>query len=344
MLMFRSLWLSLILLLLPLSAVAQAIDLYEGEAPVAGQGEVERVAALPAAFSQMLVRLTGDPDIAFDPAARRIVDDAPRLLQSYRYRQQMVVRDGIPQSRSWLVARFDPAQVDSALASAGVAVWLPPRPQPLVWLAIDDGSGARLLGESQAGAVAALSASAIQRGLSLRFPAVDSGEAGLVASVLAGRTEELVAASERYSAPVLLIGTLQRAGAGWRIEWSAFDAGLRIDSRSGTNAQAAELLAIGGELLADALAARYRIVSEGQLERFEVRVAGLQPPNDYARVMAYLQRLPGVQQASPLQADGDVLRLQLQVTGGLQQFERLLRLGQLLEVGQAGSAEFTLRR
>lgn len=344
MLMFRFPWLLLILLLLPLPALAQAIDLYEGEAPVAGQGEAERSAALPAAFGQMLMRLTGDPDIAFDPAARGIVSEAPRLLQSYRYRQQMEVRDGLPQTRNWLVARFDPAQVDTALASAGIAVWLPPRPQPLVWLAIDDGSGARLLGSSQAGAVAALSASAMQRGLSLRFPAADSNEAGLVSAVLAGRTDELVAASERYSAPVLLIGTLQRSGAGWRVEWSALDAGLRIASRSGTNAQAAELLAMGGELLAGALAARYRIVSGGQLERFEVRVAGLQPPNDYARVMAYLQRLPGVQQVSPMQADGDVLRLQLQVAGGLQQLERLIRLGQLLEPSQAGAAEFILKQ
>jgi len=342
MLPFRILLASLALFLLPALTQAQALDLYEGEAPVSGQGEGERNAALPAAMGQMLVRLTGDPDIGFDPSVRQLLSDAPRMLQRFRYRQQTEVRDGLPQSRSYLVARFDPAQVDTALAASGVAVWLPPRPQPLVWLAIDDGSGPRLLGAAQSGVVVALSQRAAQRGLVLRYPDADEEEAALVGSVLGGRLDTLQSASERYGEFTLLLGRLQREASGWRVHWSAVERGESIDARSASSADSGELLALGADVLADALARRYRIVAGGEVERVRVSVRGLAPPDDYARVMAYLQRLPGVQRVSPSLARGDSLELELDVAGGLAQLERLVALGRLLQF--SGSGQFDLRR
>lgn len=341
---FRCLCLLLALTFLAAPVWSQAIDLYEGEAPVSSQAESERVAALPAAMAQMLIRLTGDPDIALEPTARALMDDAPRLMQRFRYRQQNVVRDGLPQMRTWLVARFDPEQVDAALSRANVAVWLEPRPQPLVWLVIDDGSGPRLLGAAQAAVVAGLNQQAAQRGFGLRFPGADAAESELVGSIMAGRVDPLREASERYSSSVLLIGRLLRDGSGWRAHWTAVEGGEVLDTRSASGAHSGELLMLGADMLADALAGRHRMVSGGEAQQLNVRLTGLSPPADYARVLVYLQRMPGVQSVRPLQASGDALQLELVIAGGLNQLERLVEQGGVLQVAGSGSGEFSLRR
>ena len=45
--------------------------------------------------------------------------------------------------------------VDETVAALGLPVWPQPRPKPVLWLAIDDGRGARLVGLAQAGAARA---------------------------------------------------------------------------------------------------------------------------------------------------------------------------------------------
>lgn len=322
---------------------AQGIDLYEGEIPVAGQGAEERTAALPGAMGQMLVRLSGDATVAADPALRPLLDQAGALVQRYRYRQQVEVQGGLPVNRTWLVARFDPARVDAALAAAGVAVWLPPRPRPLVWLVIDDGSGPRVLGAAQAAAVSALAARARQRGLDLRYPGLDAQEQGLMSAIWTGRVEVLAEASARYDAPALLLGRLQRQGEGWNARWKAVEGGRALQSIEVRDAQAQTVLAQGADLLADALAARYRLVAGGAVESVRIALLELAPPDDYARVMAYLQRLPGMQSVQPQRADGQRLEIDLQLAGGAARLERLIALARMLEPAGA-PLEYRLRR
>src|SRR3546814_12300243 len=100
------------------------------------------------------------------------------------------------------------------LAQTGIATWLGPRPRPQVWLAIDDGSGPRLVGASQANAVAALSAEARARGLDLRFPDNPAlSDAGLRAA-WNGDTDAADALLGGADAQVQLLGRLYRAGGG----------------------------------------------------------------------------------------------------------------------------------
>lgn len=344
MTLLRHACLGLLLLILSGPLLAQALDLYEGEIAVGSQSAAERESALPAALGQMLVRLTGDPGIASDPVAQGLMQDAAGLLQRYRYRQQVEVQDGLPLSRTFLVARFDTARVDAALAAAGIAVWLPPRPQPVVWLVIDDGSGPRLLGAAQSSAVAALSQRAGQRGLQLQFPQAEAGEQTLLGDIAAGRGEFLGEASETYASRVWLLGSLMRGSEGWRVRWSAYEEGEVLRSTTSADTDAASLLRQGADLLADALAARYRIAAGGELERIRIALEGLAPPDDYARVMAYLQRLPGAQRVQPVLAEGERLSLEIDLPGGLAQLERLIALGRVLAPIEAGSGRFQPRR
>ena len=59
---------------------------------------------------------------------------------------------GAPTFGTTLVVRFDEEKVDDLVDTLGLPVWPQPRPKPVLWLAIDDGSGPRLVGLTQVNA------------------------------------------------------------------------------------------------------------------------------------------------------------------------------------------------
>ncbi|WP_426806139.1 DUF2066 domain-containing protein, partial [Stenotrophomonas sp. SrG] len=79
--------------------------------------------------------------------------DAKNYVASYDSRQdQSTSARGAPSSRTMLVARFRQDDVDGLMSALGLPLWPQPRPKPVVWLAIDDGAGPRLVTVQQANA------------------------------------------------------------------------------------------------------------------------------------------------------------------------------------------------
>lgn len=340
----------LLLALLPGLAAAQ-IDpaaLYEGEAAVADQSEEARAGALPQALAEVLTKLTGDSGTPNQPALRERLAGAAALLQHYRYRSNARVVDGLPQQHTVLVARFERGGVDALLGSAGIAFWPGPRPPLMLWLGIDDGRGPRLVGETQAQAVAALGERAADQGVALIYPLLDLEDQAAVdaQTVWAENAAALTAASTRYGTQSLLSGRLERAGSGWRVSWMVIDSGevLRRWSDAGSDAQA--LLAAGGSAAVAALTQRYAGVSAlGSPGRYAVRISGLKSAADYARAIEYLRSLSLVRGIEVEAADGKYLMLQLELGAGVEALQRLAGFGQVLRpqgISPRGAAEFQL--
>ncbi|WP_251267697.1 DUF2066 domain-containing protein, partial [Enterobacter hormaechei] len=83
----------------------------------------------------------------------------------YDYKQdQSVGASGAPSFRTLLVARFREDDVDALVSALGLPLWPQPRPKPVLWLAVDDGSGPRLVSVQQANAARPLLNRAIERG------------------------------------------------------------------------------------------------------------------------------------------------------------------------------------
>ncbi|MCK7593677.1 DUF2066 domain-containing protein [Pseudomarimonas salicorniae] len=331
----RILWrlLGCLLALGAASAQAQEIELYEGEVSVPGQSDAARDAALPQALAASLVRLTGRADVGSDPAVAAQLSRAPTLLRQFRYRQ-----DADPSqpgaSGTTLVARFDQAGVDALLAETGQRVWPSPRSVPVVWLAIDDGRGPRLLGSAQARVVGALTRRAAQRGLRLTYPLLDLEEQQQVgvAPFWAGDSAAARRASARYQSRVSLVGKLYRSGSGWTAEWVVYDGEQRLGETTRSAPEAPTVLAEGADLAADLLAARYAVsvADSGPAGKYPVSVSGLTSGADYARTLAYFQRLSVVREVRVLGAQGDVLELELDLRTGLGGLNQLVANGQTL--------------
>ena len=79
------------------------------------------------------------------------------------------------------MARFREDDVDSLVSALGLPLWPQPRPKPVVWLAVDDGSG--LVGVQQANAARPLLNRAIERGYKLGLPSGGAAEQALAGAI-----------------------------------------------------------------------------------------------------------------------------------------------------------------
>ena len=282
------------------SRAALVTGLYEARVPVTDQSSSARSAALQQAFAAVLVKITGARSV---PATLSTsLGDAAHYVQQYRYEQ--VPPDpnapaGSPQAPSLVLwARFDSKVVNAAVGGANAPLWGAERPRTLVWLALQDAPGGRLLAApDNSYLMQALQTAAQQRGIILVFPQMDAVDrAGLgVPDVTAFSADRIRQASARYHADTVLVGSITPFGTGqYAAHWQLM---------SGTDQQNWEtppgdevVTAVDGvQVAADRYAARYAIAAgAGDLAGVQLSVQGVTSLDIYAKVLAYLSGLTPV--------------------------------------------------
>ena len=349
-------WVAVLSLLLATSAWAQsglrtegdragAQGVYDAEVPVNGQGETERNSAFARALAVVLGKLSGDRSAAGRPGVGAELRNAKNYVASYDYRQdQGTSPTGAPTFRSTLVVRFTPAEVDSLMGALGLPVWPQPRPKPVVWLAIDDGSGPRLVGLSQTNAARPLLNRAVERGYKLGLPAGNAAEQALVGAIWRQDSAAVARASAKYSPPMQLLGKLYRAKAGgWVADWVFVDNGKILSKWTSKNADARAAMAAGADGAAEALMKRYgKRGSASPAGTYRVVFTGIDSADDYLRLSAALQGMSVVRKITPVRASGNTLEVDLELLTGLSGFERMLGDGPL-EGGEGDPPVYHLR-
>ncbi|QND81826.1 DUF2066 domain-containing protein [Pseudoxanthomonas mexicana] len=303
-----------------------ARGLYQAEVPVNGQGEAERQGGFARALGSVLAKLSGDRSAMSRPGVGAELRNARDYVEGYDYRQdQGTSPTGAPTFRTTLVVRFDEDQVNGLAGALGLPVWPQPRPKPVVWLAINDGSGPRLLGLQHANAARPLLNRAIERGYSLGLPAGSAAEQALVGAIWRQDTAAVARASARYSPPMQLVGKLYRNKGGWTADWVFVDAGKVLAKWSVSDADARRAMASGADGTADALVKRYgKRGSAGPAGTYRVLFAGIRTTDDYLRLTGHLQRMAVVRRITPVRASGDTLELDLELVSGLAGFRRTM--------------------
>lgn len=121
---------------------AEVADLYQAKVLVTGQRPETRLPALERGLADVLVKLSGDPDILGDPAAAGPMRKAEAYVDSFRYRDLM---EGIPvhdeqgtRDRPYeLTIDFAPRKIDGVLRQLGRESWTGARPRLAVLLAVE---------------------------------------------------------------------------------------------------------------------------------------------------------------------------------------------------------------
>ncbi len=303
-----------------------ARGLYQAEVPVNGQGEAERQGGFARALGSVLSKLSGDRSAMSRPGVGAELRNARDYVEGYDYRQdQGTSPTGAPTFRTTLVVRFDEDQVNGLAGALGLPVWPQPRPKPVVWLAINDGSGPRLLGLQHANAARPLLNRAIERGYSLGLPAGSAAEQALVGAIWRQDTAAVARASARYSPPMQLVGKLYRNKGGWTADWVFVDAGKVLAKWSVSDADARRAMASGADGTADALVKRYgKRGSAGPAGTYRVLFTGIRTTDDYLRLTGHMQTMAVVRRITPVSASGDTLELDLELVSGLAGFRRTM--------------------
>ena len=305
-------------------AVAQGP--YAAEVVVNGQGSGERRAAFSRALAQVLGKLSGDRGAASRPGVGAELRQAEKYVESYDYRQdEGRSASGAPSFKTTLLVRFDQSAVDGLTMALALPVWPQPRPKPVLWLAIDDGSGPRLVDVASADAARSTLDRAIQRGYRLGLPSGSAAERAIVGAIWRGDTAAVARASQRYSPPMQLVGKLYRDAGAWKADWIFVDNGKVLSRWSESGANPRQLMAAGADGSADALMKRYAKRPEtGPAGTYRVAFTGLRSADDYVRLSGYLQGLVVVRAMRPASATAQRMEFDLELLSGLRGFDLMV--------------------
>lgn len=306
---------------------AAASGIYEAEVPVNSQTDSERNNGFARALAQVLAKISGDRGATGRPGVGQELRRAKEYVEGYDYRQdQGVSSTGASTFKTMLVVRFDRSKVDGIIGALGLPIWPQPRPKPVLWLAIDDGKGPRLVALGQSNAARSVLDRAIQRGFRLGLPAGNAAEQAAVGAIWRGDTGAIARISAQYSPPMQLVGKLYRKGAGWKADWIFVDGGRVLSKWSSENSDARAAMSAGADGTADALIRRYARSSgaSGPAGAYRVRFTGIDSADDYIRLMGHLQEISVVRRVRPIRAGPDGLLLELELISGMPGFRKMI--------------------
>ncbi|RWE44519.1 MAG: DUF2066 domain-containing protein [Mesorhizobium sp.] len=241
----------------PVLAHADDDVLYRSSVIVTGDREETRIPAIPQGFELAAQKLTGNPDIAQNPAFASLAVGSRAMVWSYTYHDRMF---GIPihdeqgtRDRPFdLTFQFDRKRMNDAIAAMGEKPWLGARPKLAVVVEVTDMARSYLLAADGAHG-SDLRASFEDASVRFAMPIVFARETDLSAiapeKIDPISQEALAGLKSKLGADAILVGHLdwETSEPGWHAIWrlplSAHNPSWEI---AGVNFDAAFRNAVGG--------------------------------------------------------------------------------------------------
>ncbi|MGB5305349.1 MAG: DUF2066 domain-containing protein [Gammaproteobacteria bacterium] len=313
------------------SAAPAPQHLFEVEMTVPDQLAVSREAVIRPALEEVLVRAAGTSAILQTEQARSLLENPARHLQQYRY---FSVPDSQPPVlKLWL--RFDADRVRQVLQPQADPAAANERPDILVWLAVDAGDSRYIVSADDDGAVhQQLVQAAQQRGVPVLFPLMDLMDQVRVRfpDISDGLYSKVLDASARYSPQAVLIGLLNRdSSGGWTVRWHMEVAG-QSSSWSSSEDSLENLMLLGMGDTAGRFASGSAMPRSGDsMATVNITVNGVNNLAAYAQVSDYFDTLPAVVKARLGRVAGTQVEFILELSGNLQDLNRTVSIGSVLE-------------
>ena len=354
------------------SGAVEVKNLYSSEVLVIDQSRAARVSATQDALAEVLIRVSGSPQILLHEVVRKELLKPEIYLLQYKYlntNKTLLNKDGEAVAAKRLVLEFDRSLILQSLKAAGLPIWGANRARVLVWWGVENQGKRYLLSDGdddgvdssgdQSGTqensgkrteeegvalndapikvvddykvliVESLIAQATRRGLPITLPLMDLEDTLAVneSDVWGFFTENIEAASHRYSPEAVLVGRAMQALSGeWLGSWM-----LLLDGKSywfeGTSDSVEYLLAEAVDNMADRLGEKYAVVvGEDAALGLTLKVFDIKGLKHYADATAYLGALVPVRKARLRRVEGDQLTFNLQLDGDVEQFKQAIKL------------------
>jgi len=336
-----------LLSLLPLTTRAVEVEQLYSASVMAVNNQSNRVLQ-KVAFAEVLVKVSGNANIATDPVIKKALINA----REYLVKQAEERVDG----ERYLQASFNEKKINRLLRSSEFGVWSSNRPQLIVWLVVDEDFSRSVRGESDsdyAEFIDAIKAQANKRAIPVLFPVMDLDDQLQVSSSdLWGKfTDPVELASTRYAADSYIIAKIIKQDDDYKLDWSMYG---RSNSKQAheiwLNGQGqGELTGIGTELadnLANHLAERYSVKASGNNEVVFLNVDAVTGISDYAKLIEMFSELSAVAQVDLEAVSGSSIQLKLMLLGTQQDLLMELSLDQRIKSSENafGDMNFQLTR
>lgn len=267
------------------SAAEPASSVNVATAPVTDHSEAALHAAIATAFSQVLIKISGNSRIMSVPEIQRQLPAAEKFVQKYNY------------SDSGVQVTFDQRALLALLIQAQQPVWVTTRPATLLWLSVNGlppvGSGSQVTDFYSN----ALQHNAAARAIPVILPKMDSDDqaawqAKPPGAALDQPTLEKIAA--HYKAPAILNGELsQKPDQSWTVNWYLVWQGQVWQWRNEGSQEV--VLQSGIDRLADVLGSRLSIsLNQQATNSLWLAVLGITNLTDYNTVLAAIRKLQPV--------------------------------------------------
>lgn len=315
----------------PLLINAATVDgLYEAIVPVDGYRSANSKQVLTEGMQQVLIKVTGNRDIADHPNIKQALSMPENYLIKYTQKiietnDEMTQEDvGVKTKQLVSVQNYSFERILDLLKTSDIPVWGKQRPLTLAWIAIEFGPRNRvILNESDVTHFNnvykdIITNEANKRGVPLAYPLQDLEEQISLSSaaIWAQFPDELRAASIRYGADIIIAGSLQAKDENtWHGRWQVIGKDNTIEFTTEAY-QLTVAIQQGINWLADTLAKMYTTHLAAPTEWVKVKIEGVDSLADYNKLDKYLTSLSVVDDVKLLRIGKDSIDLAIQVKQG----------------------------
>lgn len=311
------------------SYAVRVISLYSAELPVPTQTSDYREQAIHQGFQQVLVKVSGDPNIDKNPVIKQAIRRAEYYVQEYSY-----ASDTQDSSQYMIKILYNKNDVNRLLHKTGIAYWGESRPLIFVWLTeTNNNHNTDIVGSDIPTLTFSLTKQAADKfGLPLIFPMMDVGEVQTVSpdDVTNLKMPVLQATAERYSPDGMLIGNIthhdNKYDSTWKLVMGAQEWNWQISEMSNDD--------VINELMArlnDTMKDRYMIKdANAQSALLKLRVSDVLRRQDLSELMAYLEGLGPVRQVELKEVAGNDVEFAIAIQGSIDNFKKNALIGQHL--------------
>lgn len=322
--MFRLTGLFLALLALPLKA-ATVNTLYHAQIPVMSEQENAVQLAHEQGLKEVLVKVSGDASVVENSHIIEALAQSPSFVSQFSFDQD--------DEKKTLNVAFDQKQIKQLLTEAKSRFWGYQRPNILVWIVDDNGTGRNILwDQSEHALVNSTKQAAEHRGLPITFPIGDFNDVTSVhvTDIWGSFMTPIANASMRYSVGgVLVVKVKQQADQPAIFNWQLYAQQpdtIASDSRpirgeaQGDIAQASQAMM---NSVTDHLAQQYAIVMGTEpAGEIEIEVDNIQSTEDFFNLERMLNQMTTVSRASALSIRDDNVVFRMDLAASLPTFEQ----------------------
>lgn len=327
-------------------------NLTEVKVLVKDESSKERSTGIYNGLARVLVRISGEDDIANSEAAQTILKQASQYMLQYSYENLAVEhksaffeenfevanldkqnQDALKKAESikLLKLRFDQPLLVKRLQQEGFPVWVDQRPPLLLWWVREDQGNRKVISDSdsetfssEAKIRSAFYFASEQKGLGVKLPLMDlqDQKSISVTELWGGYEDGLQSASERYQFSTYVNGRSYYQNGKWQASWRLYLFGEKVDFEDSHESIYALHQNVVNSI-AKYLASEYALNAKHAENQVLITVSGIRNIKSYAELEDYFERLVVIESFGLVSVNGNQLTYLITIKEDLKKLERI---------------------